>query len=46
LGLLVKAGGKLHLKLNTGGFAGSPAIADGKLVIANDEGTIFCLGAK
>ena len=29
-----------------GGFAGSPAIADGKLVIANDEGTIFCFGAK
>jgi outer membrane protein assembly factor BamB len=29
-----------------GGFAGSAAIADSRLVIANDEGTVFCFGAK
>ncbi len=29
-----------------GGFTGSPAVADGRLVIANDKGVVFCFGAK
>jgi outer membrane protein assembly factor BamB len=29
-----------------GGFAGSAGIADNRLVIANDEGTVFCFGAR
>lgn len=27
-------------------FLGSPAVSDGKLVVANDRGTIFCFGSK
>ena len=27
-----------------GGFVGSPAIADGRMVIASDEGVVFCFG--
>ena len=30
----------------TGGFTGSPAVADGKLVIATDRGVVYCFGAK
>ena len=30
----------------TGGFTGSPAVADGKLVIATDRGAVYCFGAK
>jgi hypothetical protein len=27
-------------------FIGAPAVGDGKLVVANDRGTIFCFGQK
>jgi outer membrane protein assembly factor BamB len=30
----------------TGGFSGSPAVADGKLVIATDRGVVYCFGKK
>ena len=29
-----------------GGFIGSPAVADGKLFIANEDGVLYCFGAK
>ena len=29
-----------------GGFSSSPAVAGGKLIIANDRGVLFCLGEK
>jgi hypothetical protein len=29
-----------------GGFTGSPAVADGKLVIATDRGVVYCFGGK
>ena len=29
-----------------GGFNGSPAIADGRLVIASDDGHVYCFGKK
>ncbi len=29
-----------------GSFIGSPAVADGKLVLASDRGTIYCFGKK
>jgi outer membrane protein assembly factor BamB len=41
------ADGKERWKYEAGGgFTSSPAVADGKLVIANDDGTIYCFGAK
>ena len=30
----------------SGGFTGSPAVADGKLVIASDRGVVYCFGSK
>ena len=27
-----------------GGFTGSPALADNKLVIASDDGVVYCFG--
>ena len=29
-----------------GGFVGSPAVANGRMVIASDEGIIYCFGEK
>ena len=29
-----------------GAIIGSPAVADGKLVIGTEKGTVYCLGAK
>ena len=29
-----------------GGFASSPAIAEGKLVIASDDGVVYCFGSQ
>ena len=29
-----------------GGFAGSPAVAQGKLVIASDDGVVYCFGKQ
>jgi outer membrane protein assembly factor BamB len=29
-----------------GGFIGSPAVADGKLLIASQDGIVYCFGAK
>jgi outer membrane protein assembly factor BamB len=29
-----------------GGFLGSPAVADNRLVIATDRGVVYCLGEK
>jgi outer membrane protein assembly factor BamB len=41
------ADGKIQWQYQaSGGFVGSPAIADGRLVIANDEGVVYCFGAK
>lgn len=41
------ADGKLAWQYETGGsITGSPAVADGKLVIGNDDGDVYCFGAK
>ena len=29
-----------------GGFTGSPAVAAGRLVIASDDGVVYCFGEK
>ncbi|MCC6492461.1 MAG: PQQ-binding-like beta-propeller repeat protein, partial [Pirellulales bacterium] len=29
-----------------GRFSASPAVADGRVVIGNEDGTLYCLGAK
>jgi outer membrane protein assembly factor BamB len=42
----LKTGKELWQYQATGGFTGSPAVADGKLVIATDRGVVLCLGAK
>jgi outer membrane protein assembly factor BamB len=46
LALDLKTGKELWQHQATGGFTGSPAIADGRLVIATDRGEVLCLGAK
>jgi outer membrane protein assembly factor BamB len=41
------ADGKLVWEHETGdAFTGSPAIADGRLVIADTSGVVYCFGAK
>ena len=44
--LRLKDGEKLWDYEAGGGFTGSPAVAAGCLVIANDDGTLYCFGAK
>ena len=29
-----------------GGFIGSPAVVDGKIVLGNTDGTLYCFGSK
>ena len=41
-----KTGGKLWEYEAGGGFTGSPAVADGRLVIANDNGVVYCFGRE
>jgi outer membrane protein assembly factor BamB len=41
-----KSGKELWQHQATGGFTGSPAVADGKLVIATDRGVVLCFGSK
>lgn len=46
-GVDVKTGQKTWDGYDAGGkFIGSPAVADGKLVIASDRGVVYCFGEK
>ena len=45
-GLNVNDGKKVWEYEAGDGFTGSPAVADGKLVIASDDGVVFCFGNK
>ncbi|MFO0944095.1 MAG: PQQ-binding-like beta-propeller repeat protein [Pirellulales bacterium] len=42
----LKTGDELPVIELKGGFLGSPAVADGRIVLASDRGTVYCLGAK
>lgn len=42
----LKTGEQTWMTEVKGAFLGSPATADGKLVLTNDRGTIFCFGKK
>ncbi|GIW99134.1 MAG: serine/threonine protein kinase [Pirellulaceae bacterium] len=42
----LKTGDQVWMTEVKGAFLGSPAIADGRLVLASDRGTVFCFGAK
>jgi len=44
--LSTKDGTEVWQAQGTGGFTGSPAVADGKLVIASDRGVVYCFGSK
>jgi outer membrane protein assembly factor BamB len=41
----LKTGAEKWLYEVKGAFIGSPAIAEGKIVVASDKGTVFCFGA-
>jgi outer membrane protein assembly factor BamB len=45
-GLELKTGKQVFEHQATGGFSGSPAVAEGKLVIATDRGVVYCFGSK
>jgi outer membrane protein assembly factor BamB len=41
------ANGEERWQFETGnGFTGSPAVAAGRLVIADDKGVVYCFGAR
>lgn len=42
----LRTGSELPVVELKGSFLGSPAVADGKLVLASDRGDVYCLGAK
>jgi outer membrane protein assembly factor BamB len=42
----LKTGKELWQYQAAGGFMGSPAVADGKLVVTTDRGNVYCFGAK
>ncbi len=42
----VKTGEKLWEYEAGGGFTASPAVAQGRLVIGNDDGELYCFGEK
>lgn len=42
----VKSGAKLWQFAAGGAVTASPAVADGRLVIGNDAGQLYCFGAK
>lgn len=42
----LKTGEQTWMTEVKGSFLGSPAAADGKLVLTNDRGTVFCFGKK
>jgi outer membrane protein assembly factor BamB len=42
----LKTGNQVWEHQATGGFTGSPAVADGKLVVATDRGVVYCFGSK
>ncbi|MBI2481049.1 MAG: PQQ-binding-like beta-propeller repeat protein, partial [Planctomycetia bacterium] len=44
---LNRTSGKMEWEYEAkGGFTGSPAVVDGKLVIASDDGVVYCFGKK
>ena len=44
--LRLTTGDKLWEYEAGGGFTGSPAVSGERLIIANDDGTLYCFGAK
>ena len=44
--LELKSGEELWMFEVKGSFLGAPAVAHGKVVVASDRGTIYCLGKK
>ena len=45
-GLNIETGKEVWQYEAGGGFTGSPAVAQGRLIIASDDGVVYCFGEK